>query len=246
MRAIKDFGGFPTSTHATPVPEAFFAEILPCLTSAEEVTLFLVALRRIRGRKGSVRFVTAHELAAAPELAGLRALTQTGGETEKDDGHGFGETVTDVMADFVDAHVFLGVELEDGDIVYFVNDSEGRRAAERVRAGEADLPAARVPSQAEEPSPAPGEIFRLYEDTIGMIPGVGIAQELSETEQEYPAAWIREAFHEAAAQNVRRWAYVRSILRNWRDRGRGDGTTQRGSAEERYRRGEYGKVVRWR
>ncbi len=227
MRDIDAFQGFPTPTQATPVPEAFFAEILPCLTSVEEIKLFLVVLRRIRSRKGAIRFVTARELAGAPEL------------TELTDG-------AVVMADFVRAGVFLEVGLEDGDAAYFVNDSEGRRAAERVMAGDAVLSPKRVRARTEEPSSQPGEIFRLYEDTIGPIPGAGIAQELSETEQEYPAAWIREAFQEAAAQNARRWAYVRSILRNWRDRGRGDGTTQRRPAKDRYRGGEYGQVVRWR
>lgn len=234
MRDIDAFQGFPTPTQATAVPEAFFAEILPRLTSVEEIKLFLVVLRRIRGRKGAIRFVTAHELADAPELGELTDATDPG------------EAVPRVMADFVRAGVFLKVELANGDAAYFVNDSEGRRAAERVKAGDAALSPQPVRARPEEPASQPGEIFRLYEDTIGPIPGAGIAQELSEAEQEYPAGWIREAFQEAAAQNARRWAYVRSILRNWRDRGRGDGTTERRPAKDRYRGGEYGQVVRWR
>ena len=240
MRDIDAFRGFPTPTQATPIPEAFFAEILPRLTSAEEIKLFLVVLRRIRGRKGAIRFVTAQELAQAPELG--EQTESTVDESTQDSGN----DVTRAMADFVRAGVFLEVELADGDTAYFVNDSEGRRTAERVKAGDAELSPRRTKVQTEEPASQPGEIFRLYEDTIGPIPGAGIAQELSETEQEYPAAWIREAFQEAAAQNARRWAYVRSILRNWRDRGRGDGTTQRRPAKDRYRGGEYGQVVRWR
>lgn len=240
MREIDAFQGFPTPTQATPVPEVFFAEILPRLTSAEEIKLFLVALRRIRGRKGAIRFVTARELADAPELGEL-----TGTAAAEPDRGSF-ETVPRIMADFVRAGVFIEVELADEDAAYFVNDSEGRRAAERVKAGDAALSPRRLGVDTEQQPSQPGEIFRLYEDTIGPIPGAGIAQELSETEQEYPAAWIREAFQEAAAQNARRWAYVRSILRNWRDRGRGDGTTQRRPAKDRYRGGEYGQVVRWR
>ncbi len=243
MRDIDAFQGFPTPTQATPVPEAFFAEILPSLTSIEEIKLFLVVLRRIRGRKGTVRFVTAYELADAPELGELTGTTVAEGTQ---DGWSSDEVVPRIMADFVRAGVFLEVGLADGDSAYFVNDSEGRRAAERVKAGDAELSPRRTRAHTEEPPSQPGEIFRLYEDTIGPIPGAGIAQELSETEQEYPAAWIREAFQEAAAQNARRWAYVRSILRNWRDRGRGDGTTQRRPAKDRYRGGEYGQVVRWR
>lgn len=240
MRDSNPFQGFPTPTQATPVPEAFFAEILPRLTNLAEVKTFLIALRRIRGRRGAIRYVTAQELADAPELGGLTESTVDESTQES------GKDVPQVMADFVRVGVFLEVGLADGDAAYFVNDSEGRRAAERVKAGDATLSPRRTKVQTEEPPSQPGEIFRLYEDTIGPIPGAGIAQELSETEQEYPAAWIREAFQEAAAQNARRWAYVRSILRNWRDRGRGDGTTQRRPAKDRYRGGEYGQVVRWR
>ena len=238
MRDSDPFQGFPTPTQATPVPEAFFAEILPRLTSLAEVKTFLVALRHVRARKGATRFVTARELANAPELGTPGSDGDAGGT-----GH---DVINGVMADFVRAGVFLDVRLADGDVAYFVNDSEGRRAAERVRAGDSPLPVGRAQTRTEEPAPEPGEIFRLYEDTIGPIPGAGIAQELSDAEQEYPAAWVREAFQEAAAHNARNWAYVRAILRKWGDRGRGDGTTQRRPAKERYRGGEYGQVVRWR
>ena len=134
MREIEDFAGFPTPTHATPVPEVFFAEILPRLTSPEEIKLFLVALRRIRSRKGAIRSVTARELADATELGTLTVSTDDG--TADEDRLGI---VRRVMGDFVVGAVFLEVTLSDGDVAYFVNDSEGRRAFERVRAGDATL-----------------------------------------------------------------------------------------------------------
>lgn len=243
MRDIEEFQGFPTPTQATPVPEAFFSEILPQLNSVAEIKTFLVALRRIRSRRGAIRYVTGSELTNAPELG---ELSDGGAPEPVTEGEVSQEAVQSVMAGFVRAGVFLGVPLGDGDVAYFVNDSEGRRGVERVKAGDAALSSQPARAQPEEPSSQPGEIFRLYEDTIGPIPGAGIAQELSEAEQEYPAIWIREAFQEAAVQNARRWAYVRSVLRNWRDRGRGDGTTQRRPAKDRYRGGEYGQVVRWR
>ena len=241
MREIEDFAGFPTPTQATPVPEVFFAEILPRLTSPEEIKLFLVALRRIRSRKGAIRSVTARELADATELGALTVSTDDGTADEARL-----DIVRRVMGDFVAGAVFLEITLSDGDVAYFVNDSEGRRAFERVRAGDATLSVGPTRADTAEPPQQPGEIFRLYEDTIGPIPGAGIAEELSEAEQEFPAEWIREAFKEAAAQNARSWAYVRAVLRKWKDRGRGDGTTQRGPAKDRYRGGQYGQIVRWR
>ena len=53
------------------MPEAFYSEILPRLTSLAEAKVFLVALRRIRRRKGAIRWVTARELASAPEMGGI-------------------------------------------------------------------------------------------------------------------------------------------------------------------------------
>ncbi len=243
MREHETFAGFPTSTQATPVPEAFFAEILPHLTRLAEIKLFLVALRRIRHRKGAIRSVTARDLAAAPELG---TLTESVNGQEPESPESRQEIIERVMAAFVKAGVCVEVSLADDNVAYFMNDAEGRRAAERVSAGGTELSPVPSRSDTEEPVTQPGEIFRLYEDTIGPLPGAGIAEELKEAEVEYPASLIREAFHEAAAQNVRRWAYVRAILRNRRDRGVGDGTTQRRPAKDRYREGKYGKIVRWR
>ena len=89
-----------------------------------------------------------------------------------------------------------------------------------------------------------GEIYRLYEETFGVIGSSLIAEELAEAEQEYPAEWIRRAFQEAVARRARQWAYVRAILRNWEaDRGKADNR----SARDRYRGGEaYEDIVRWR
>ena len=255
MRGVKPFAGFPSPTEATPVPEAFFSEILPRLTSLIEAKVFLVALRRIRRRKGAIRWVTARELTSAAEMGSIaQPLPSDEAHTLVDDAAAAeGATVEsasdipDAMHALTKADVFVAVPLDDGDVAYFLNDSEGRRAAERVLAGDAsiDLAAPRTDPASVSQEPAPGEIFQLYEDTIGPIPGVGMAQELSEAEQEYPAAWIREAFLEAATQNARSWAYVRTVLRNWRDRGKGDGETRRRPAKD-YRGGQYGKVVRWR
>ncbi len=243
MQELQDFTGFPTPTQATPVPEVFFAEILPRLTNLAEIKIFLIALRRIRNRKGAIRTVTAVELSDAPELG---ALTESAEGYSLESRQDRLDIVRRVMSESVESSIFLEVSLSDGDVAYFVNDSEGRRAFERVRAGDATLAVGPTRTDTEAPPPKPGEIFRLYEDTIGPIPGAGIAEELSEAEQEFPAELIREAFKEAAAQNARSWAYVRAVLRKWKDRGRGDGTTQRGPAKDRYRGGQYGQIVRWR
>ena len=89
-------------------------------------------------------------------------------------------------------------------------------------------------------------VFTLYEKNIGVIPGSQVAEELIEAEKTYPAQWLEDAFDEAVAQDVRRWAYIRAILASWSNGGRGnyDGKTGGRNSESRYKSGKYGKVVR--
>jgi DnaD/phage-associated family protein len=226
------------------VPEAFFSEVMPGIDSLAELKAVLVALRRIRRRKGNVRWVTASEVVAAPELGDLGLAAQ--------DGDRAGAVLRALdMAAGRGVLVAVGLQGPEGaaDTAYFVNDREGRRAAELVRTGAfsiGSLPVQAPVQGGAADKPAPG-IFRLYEDVIGPIPGAELADELAAAERDYPAQWVEEAFREAAAQNVRRWAYVRAILARWREEGRNeDGTTQRRSAQDRYRAGKYGRVVRWK
>lgn len=236
---MSPFSGFPARTKATPVPEVFFSEVLPGITDLAELKLALVALRHIRRKKGAVRWVTASEMLAAPEVGDL-------GETEGVDKE---VRVAEALNGIVERGVLIEVPLEGeggvSDAAYFLNEPEGRRAAELVRAGGASVG---MPVAAREPAmvaPDAGGIFHLYEEAIGPIPGAGMANELAEAELEYSNEWIREAFLEAASQNVRRWAYVRAILARWRDEGRSeDGTTERRATQDRYRAGKYGRIVR--
>ena len=235
------FPGFPARTEATAVPAAFFSEVLPALDDLLELKVFLVALRRIQRRKGPVRWVSDADLRAAPELAGNPA-----------------QSIAEAAAAAASRGLLVPLPLAGngdaapGGCAYFLNDPEGRKAVALARAGAPEfdggaVAAASAPGGAQPP-PLPRTIFRLYEDTIGPIPGARIAEELADAETSYPEEWITEAFGEAAAQNVRRWAYVRAILARWRDeggKGPTDGTPERRAAKGKYRTGRYGGVVRW-
>ena len=140
-----------------------------------------------------------------------------------------------------------------GHVAYFLNDPEGRKAASLVRTGAVEIESGvrgiTPPPASPDDPPSALNIFRLYEDTIGAISGAGMAEELGEAEAEFPSDWIVDAFKEAAAQNVRRWAYVRAILARWREEGREEtthGTAERRSPKSRDRAGRYGRVVRWK
>ena len=71
-----------------------------------------------------------------------------------------------------------------------------------------------------EPSAAVVNIFKLYENTVGMLTPM-MADELRQAEKDYPAEWLPEAFLKAEKANVRKWTYIRAILENWKTDGRG-------------------------
>ena len=72
------FAGFPSSGRATPVPNLFFARLLPDIERAEEllVTLYIFYIQGLQRR--SPFFVTGSELAADGTL--VRALSNLCGE----------------------------------------------------------------------------------------------------------------------------------------------------------------------
>ena len=111
--------------------------------------------------------------------------------------------------------------------VLTLNSESDQRALDRWRRGQhaatGHVPAGAA-GVAPQPGPQPGpgiNVYALYEDTIGPItPQVAAA--LAEAEGLYPAAWIEDAFREAAELNKRSWRYIQRILERWDDEGRED------------------------
>ncbi len=199
--------GFPTSARATPVPNLFFARLLPNIEKVEELLVTLYFFYAQARRRRSPPFVTSRELAADGTL--VRALANHCGED--------GRALDRGLALAVERGSLLRVEARgDGrsEELYLLATPTNRRAAPRL-AG-ADLPL-------EEPLPpaAPAElpnIFALYEENIGAITPL-IADDLKDAEERYAPQWIEAAFREAVSLNKRSWRYVHSILRRWEAEG---------------------------
>jgi len=71
------------------------------------------------------------------------------------------------------------------------------------------------------------KIAAKYQQEIGLI-SASIDAELKDfvqhcEDKKVPVEWIDEAFKEAAANNKRSWSYVKAILTNWIDHGKGSG-----------------------
>jgi DnaD/phage-associated family protein len=202
----------------TPIPEAFYTDLLTAIDDLSELKLILLAFHILSRREASVRYLRREDFLAHP---------------------GWGEKSPADLDTALNAAVQRGtllearVELDQGaESLYFLNTPRGRAAAQGVRAGDwtpgtaAGEPVALAP---ERPS-----IFQLYEENLGALTPM-IAESLREAEETYPASWIEDAVRIAVDNNVRKWSYVRAVLEGWRTRGRDD-RENRGDSEKARRR----------
>jgi len=78
-----------------------------------------------------------------------------------------------------------------------------------------------VDTEAEEnrpPSPAPSELFTLYQSEIGDLTSY-IAASIQKALSLYPHDWIKSAIQESSRHNKRSWSYVETILKRWKSEG---------------------------
>ena len=202
---VKVFSGFPAGkSRSVTLPESFFTDLLPLIDDVAELKATLACLRRLSSKLGAIRWVT------RAELSGERGLDEAD------------------LAQGLDRAVARGTLLQvrdsaSGETLYFANTERGRAAVAVIERG--------APITTVELVKERANIFRLYEQTVGALTPL-IADELREAEKDYPAAWIEEAFREAARQNARSWAYVKKILENRGRRGQRDETGQRDVGRE--------------
>jgi DNA replication protein len=207
LPSAAEFAGFPTSARATPVPNLFFARLLPRIEKPEEllVTLYFFYAQTLRHR--SPAFVTRRELAADQTL--LTALAHLCQED--------GGALDRGLALALERGSLLRVEAKgDGrsEELYFLATPHNRKAAEELSRAELRLDEPLPPALPEE-SPS---IYALYEENIGAITPL-IADDLKDADQRYPPRWIAEAFREAVSLNKRSWRYISSILSRWEAEG---------------------------
>jgi DnaD/phage-associated family protein len=239
------FPGFPDGKlKVTPVPEAFFSELLPLIDDLAElkVTLHCLWFYRQAGREAP--YVSAEELEADEMLRrSLLAVAQAQparGRYVTDETRAR-EALRKALEVAVARGTLIEVSAQAGDRPqkwYFLNSESGRAAVDRVQRGEW-APQGAAPAQqvtARRPN-----IYVLYEQNVGLIHSPLLAEELQEAEQSFPGEWIEEAFRIAVTNNVRRWAYVRSILERWAQEGRGEAQRRAPRRGVREERSSYGK-----
>jgi len=232
------FPGFPARSNQTPLPDLFFSKLLPETDSLAELKVLLHIFWRLYRKRGIQRFVTHDELAADDVL--MQGLGEFGDPAE---------ALREALKSAVDHGALLHGTVEKGgqpQDLYFINNEASKESLAKLGILEVSIPA---PPQAEtgaEKAEQPN-IFVLYEQNIGVLTPM-IAEELKEAEKLYPAAWIEEAFREAASLNKRSWRYIERILERWSTEGKGSGEpgrdTRKKGAPGRYLKGKYGYLVR--
>lgn len=236
----KPFSGFPAGAEITPIPNLFFAKVMPQIEDITELKIVLHVFWLLSYRRCSPQFVTFGELLSDPNLIGIIR----GGAEDRD------EMLRNALHLAVQHGILLDLRLyRDGEPedVYFINNEAGRRTVDRVERGKFVLPGL-IPKKEEKPETSlPSDIFKLYEQNIGMITPI-IAEELQGAEKLYPSDWIESAFKEAVILNKRSWKYIAHILERWAVEGKSDGKFGRYSKKEgdpdKYIRGKYGHMVK--
>ncbi len=229
---MKPFTGFPPGkTRLTPLPAAFFSELLPQIDDLSELKVTLYAFWLLDRMEGEFRFFRASDLAEDERL--LEGLAKNRRQALTN--------LQDALERAVQRGSLLKVNLGEEDSLYFLNTPRGRAAVAALQNGEwspEDIQRPEVRLTLERPN-----IFRLYEENIGPLTPL-IAETLEEAEKTYPVEWIEEAIRAAVESNVRRWRYVEAILRARLERSEHE--ANRGKSEKdrrRYIQGEYGEFV---
>ncbi len=212
------FGGFLSTTDPTvPIPLAFFENVLPGITSIEELQVTLTVFR-MTGESGGYHHPVSERLLLRDRA--LRCAMKVEGSPREPDRR---------VAKGIDVAVARGtlLRLEVGEgrslaIWYYVNTPVNRSNVLAMERGSIAPPAAiwedeRPPLvRVERPN-----AFRLYEQNVGPLTPL-IADQIARAIEEYPADWIEDAIVESVEYNRRSWRYIMRILESWTTKGRGD------------------------
>jgi len=238
---MKEFQGFPARMDFTSIPNVFFSSLLPRITDMAELKTTLHVMAALYRKKGHPRCVSYGELLGNAGL--MDSLKGVEGSPE--------EVLRNALKMAAERGTLIHLALDkDGtsEDVYFLNTGPDRQTVAKIESGELKLAGLKAREQAYvEPEEQPN-IFKLYEDNIGMLDPM-IAEQLRDAEKQYPPDWIRDAIKEAVNQSIHKWSYISAILARWATEGRSDGTYQRDSKKtdpDKYIKQRYGHMVRRR
>lgn len=212
------FTGFLASADPhVPVPLAFFTDILPGVSTIEELQVTLAALRLFHEAGGYTSPITEHTISRDTDLR--TALRREGSPRDPDKRIEQGLELAVARGTLLR---FITSSARNHVVWYYVNTSENRSSVSMMAQGQLAPPelvwiSGYAPSvELDRPN-----AFRLYEQNIGPLTPL-VADQIGRALEEYPADWIEDAMEEAVSYNRRSWRYMARILETWSAQGRGD------------------------
>lgn len=227
---MPSFSGFQNSNiKATPIPSAFFNEILPEIDDLDELRLTLQVFAILDSQEGDIRYVLKDDF-----LQNERYAAAWGKTAEVQN-----KSVRSALERAIRRGTILSAKSGDQEL-YFLNSPRGRAALEGLsREGwSSESGGRKMAVNITRPN-----VFSLYEQNIGLLTPM-IAQELEDAEKQYAAGWIEDAIRVAVTRNARSWRFIDAVLRSWKEKGR-DEKDQRSAKQDRKRdsEGEYGDYI---
>jgi DNA replication protein len=248
---MKPFTGFSTDRQKTVrVPEGFFEDVLPQITSLLEmkVTLYLFwRLARGGANGSSPRMVSLAELEGEDRLKS--ALSQGKGPRSLGDALREGLELAVARGTVLQLRIAnFGLRIDgakdavqESEYWYLLNTRDNKAWVEALAKGQIDVVetplvqpymvhagdeeirnAQNAPESAIRIIIERPTVYTLYEQNIGLLTPI-LAERLQDAEGRYPPGWIEAAFEEAVTNNKRNWRYIERILERWAAEGKQSG-----------------------
>ncbi len=224
------FSGFQNSkAGSTPIPAAFFSEVLPEIDDLGELRLTLQVFSILDSQEGEIRYVLLADFLEDEHFSA--AFGKNSDEKVK--------SIRSALERAMRRGTILSATSGDEEL-YFLNSPRGRAALESLSHQGWNLESGgrKMAVTLNRPN-----IYALYEQNIGPLTPL-IAQELEEAEKQYSAGWVEDAIKVAVTRNARTWRFIDAVLRSWKEKGR-DEKDQRSTKQDRKRdsEGEYGDYI---
>lgn len=230
------FKGFPSDkNHSSSIPEIFFSELLPEIDSPGELKVLLYAFWYLGKIEQDPAFITHQQFSDDTKF--MAGLAKNNTEAIK--------ILKESLESCIKRQTLLVAYPSENKIdegIFFINNVKGRAVILAIEKGRWNPDVKghiEVALDMQRPT-----VFQLYEQNIGPLTPM-IAEDLKDAEKLYPAEWLEEAIRIAVQNNVRRWKYVESILKSWKEKGRNE-ADKRGRQKDRgkYIHGEYGDIIK--
>lgn len=236
---MKQFAGFPDNSHlsTTAFPAGFFTELVPMIDDLAELKVTIYTFYALNQKEGEFRYLLREEYDNPTLLEGVKAAKP---RTEPQ------IALENALARAIARGGLLctTAQVDATEIELFcINSKRGRLLISQIQHGYYQKG---INGRPIEILPERPNIYRIYEENIGMIDSAMIAEALKDAEKEYPVEWVADAIRQAVEMNKRSWRYINSVLKRWEREGRSDEHAGRSNGQDgqQYVSGQYADFIK--